>query len=54
MKRSKAPGLDGLPVNFYNTFWLLFENYFVGVFNKAFETGELAESQKNDFYYLRL
>ena len=46
MKRDKAPGLDGLPIDFYDTFWPLFGNYLVDVFNEAFETGKLTESQK--------
>ena len=41
MKWNKAPGLDGLHIDFYDTFWPLF-----GVFNESVETGELTESQK--------
>ena len=40
MKRNKAPGLDGLTIDFYDTSWPLFGNYIVDVFNEAFETSE--------------
>ena len=47
MKRNKAPGFYSLLVdNLYDTFWPLVGNYLVGLYNEAFETGELTESQK--------
>ena len=42
----KAAGNDGLPAEFYKTFWPVVGNLAVDCFNKAYESGELSTSQK--------
>ena len=46
MKNNKAPGLDGIPIEFYKTFWHLIGNLIVEVFNEAHTEGELSYSQR--------
>ena len=46
MKLNKAPGLDGLTVEFYRKFWHNIKNLIVRVFNNSFEKHELTNSQK--------
>ena len=33
---AKTPGNDGLPIEFYNTFWPLLSNTLINFFNEAF------------------
>ena len=42
----KAPGNDGLTVEFYKVFWLLLGNLVVDCLNEAYDYGELSTSQK--------
>ena len=42
----KAPGLDGLPIEFYKVFWLDIKEYFLGSINYSYQQGELSISQK--------
>ena len=43
---NKVPGNDGLPVEFYKTFWVAVGNLLVECFNESFEKGEMSSSQK--------
>ena len=45
MKENKSPGLDGLSIEFYKTFWPELANIVIDSFNEAFEDGKLSESQ---------
>ena len=44
-KSSKAPGLDGLPLEFYRVFWTLVSEDFVQVANEVLQCGSLLASQ---------
>ena len=46
MARRKAPGLDGLPVEFYVKFWDLLSPDLVSVLNSCLDSGSLALSQR--------
>lgn len=45
-KPNKAPGNDGLPIEFYNKFWPIFSSCMLESFNYAYENGELSTSQR--------
>ena len=45
-KSNKTPGNDGLPIEFYITFWDEIKQLLVDSFNYAFTHGELSTSQK--------
>jgi hypothetical protein len=46
MKLNKAPGLDGLSVEFYRKFWNNLKKLVTKVFNFNYERGYLSNSQK--------
>jgi hypothetical protein len=46
MKLNKAPGLDGLSVEFYRKFWNNLKKLVTKVFNFNYERGHLSNSQK--------
>ncbi|KAI8514955.1 hypothetical protein Bbelb_075460 [Branchiostoma belcheri] len=46
MANNKCPGSDGLPKEFYITFWHLIGDDLLMVFNEVFDAGELSPSQK--------
>ena len=46
MARGKAPGLDGLPMEFYLKFWPVLGSDLVNVLNLCFEAGCLSLSQR--------
>ena len=46
MKLNKAPGIDGLSVEFYRTFWTHLKDFVVKVFNNCYYKKELTNSQK--------
>ena len=52
MKQNKAPGLDGLSVEFYKTFWDKIKYFLVDVFNKSYEDGILPYSQRTSILTL--
>ena len=43
---NKAPGNDGLPVEFYRTFWDSVGKLLVDCFNESFIKGEMSQSQR--------
>ncbi len=45
-KTNKAPGNDGIPIEFYRKFFPLFGQCMVASFNKSWEQGELTVSQR--------
>ena len=46
MKKNKSPGLDGIPLEFYQTFWDTIGDILIDVYNESFITGELPYSQR--------
>ena len=46
MARRKAPGLDGLPMEFYVKFWSILGSDLVNVLNSCFDSGCLSLSQR--------
>ena len=46
MKRNKAPGIDGLPIEFYQVFWDDLSGVLVNALNESYENGHLARSQR--------
>ena len=46
LKPNKAPGLDGIPSEFYIKFWDKIGNIIVKSFNESYDDGELSESQR--------
>ena len=52
MKPNKAPGHDGLPSEFYKTFWDSIKDILVSSYNKSFIKGEMAYSQRESILSL--
>ena len=46
MARNKSPGYDGIPTEFYVTFWNEVKDFLVNSYNEAFVKGELSNTQK--------
>ena len=46
MKKEKTPGCDGLPAEFYQTFWSILGCDLVQVFNSCYDSGTLSNSQR--------
>ena len=42
----KTPGNDGIPIEFYKTFWPLIGDYMVKSFNEAYDNKEMSSSQR--------
>ena len=42
----KTPGNDGIPIEFYKTFWPLIGEFMVNSFNEAYENREMSSSQR--------
>ena len=47
MARNKTPGSDGLPMEFYLTFWDVLGSDLVEVFNASFDAGRMSSSQRS-------
>ena len=45
MKNNKAPGSDGLTIEFYKTFWTDMSDTLIDSFNESFNMGHLSFSQ---------
>ena len=43
---NKTPGNDGIPIEFYKTFWSVISDSFMNCINESFEKGEMSSSQK--------
>ena len=43
---NKTPGNDGIPIEFYKTFWPVISDSFMKCINECFEKGEMSSSQK--------
>ena len=52
MKKNKSPGNDGLPVEFYNTFWQEIKNLLIESLNYAYDVGELSATQRRSMLSL--
>lgn len=44
LANSRAPGIDGIPVDFYKTFWTLMCEDMLEVFKESFKSGLLPQS----------
>ena len=54
MKLNKAPGLDGLPVEFYRTFWTHIKDLLLELYRKCYDTGLLNPSSRKGVISLLL
>ena len=45
-QNNKTPGDDGIPIEFYQKFWLLVNDCFIRCVNECFKKGEMSSSQK--------
>jgi len=43
--QTKTPGNDGIPIEFYKTFWPLIGGFMVDLFNEAYNVNGLSLSQ---------
>jgi len=43
---SRIPGKDGIPIEFYKTFWSVISDSFMNCINECFEKGEMSSSLK--------
>ncbi len=46
MAKNKSPGYDGIPTEFYVTFWNEVCTYLIDSYNESFTHGELSDTQK--------
>ena len=46
MKKNKAPGIDGLPIEFYQVFWNEIGETVVNALNESFRKGQMSLSQR--------
>ena len=46
MKLDKSPGLDGIPIEFYKTFWLILGPFLVKLYNESYQNEKLSNSQR--------
>ena len=46
MKNNKSPGCDGIPVEFYKTFWADIHTFLIDSLDDAYQVGELSTTQK--------
>ena len=52
LKKEKSPGIDGLPSEFYQTFWEELRPFFYKALNEIFKREELSYSQKTFSYII--
>ena len=55
MKLNKSPGIDGVSVEFYRTFWTNLKEIVVKVFNTCYQKEEMNTLQKieESLYYIK-
>ena len=46
MPKNKSPGLDGLPVEFYQKFWNELEDFFAILLDTRYTEGQLSNTQR--------
>ena len=46
MKLDKSPGLDGIPIEFYLTFWHILGSFLIKIYNESFQLEKLCNSQR--------
>ena len=46
MKLDKSPGLDGIPIEFYHTFWHILGSFLIKIYNESFQIEKLCNSQR--------
>ena len=46
MKLDKSPGLDGIPIEFYHTFWHMLGSFLIKIYNESFQLEKLCNSQR--------
>ena len=46
MKLDKSPGLDGIPIEFYHTFWHILRSFLIKIYNESFQLEKLCNSQR--------
>jgi hypothetical protein len=54
MKLNKSPGLDGLSVEFYRTFWYKLKYFLIKAYNKSYNENLLTYSQRSSVLALLL
>ena len=52
MTSNKAPGEDGIPIEFYNIFWKQLGSVLVGMYNDSFEKNEMPVSMRKSMITL--
>ena len=52
MKSNKSPGSDGLPAEFYNTFWPEIKKDLIESLNQSYDSGSLSPTQKRSMLSL--
>jgi hypothetical protein len=55
MKDNKSPASDGIPLEFYQTFWNLIGPFLVKVFQYIYSSGKMTKSQRKSVvsWYLK-
>ena len=46
IQKNKSPGIDGIPIEFYQTFWDLLKELLIQVYDTIYNEGELSSSQR--------
>ena len=46
LKEEKAPGVDGIPIEVYKTFWPYLKETLLEIYNETLELGTLTKTQK--------
>ena len=46
IKLDKSPGLDGIPIELYHTFWHILGSFLIKIYNESFQLEKLCNSQR--------